>query len=119
MKQPNFLFIMADQMAAQALPIYGHPLVQTPHLSRLAENGIVLDNAYCNSPLCAPSRFSMLTGQLPSRIRRASVHMTMRLTFRRKYPLLHIICGTLDIILVFAARCTWWGRINYTDLKKD
>jgi choline-sulfatase len=68
MKQPNFLFIMADQMAAQALPIYGHPLVQTPHLSRLAENGIVLDNAYCNSPLCAPSRFSMLTGQLPSRI---------------------------------------------------
>ena len=68
MKQPNFLFIMADQMAAQALPIYGHPLVQTPHLSRLAENGVVFDNAYCNSPLCAPSRFSMLTGQLASRI---------------------------------------------------
>ena len=68
MKQPNFLFIMADQMAAPALPFYGHPVVQTPHLSRLAENGVVFDNAYCNSPLCAPSRFSMLTGQLPSRI---------------------------------------------------
>ena len=68
MKQPNFLFIMADQMAAPALPFYGHPVVQTPHLSRLAKNGVVFDNAYCNSPLCAPSRFSMLTGQLPSRI---------------------------------------------------
>jgi choline-sulfatase len=68
MTQPNFLFIMADQMAAPALPIYGHPVVQTPHLSNLAENGVVFDNAYCNSPLCAPSRFSMLTGQLPSRI---------------------------------------------------
>jgi choline-sulfatase len=68
MKKPNFLFIMADQMAAPVLPFYGHPVVQTPHLSRLAENGVVFDNAYCNSPLCAPSRFSMLTGQLPSRI---------------------------------------------------
>ena len=68
MTQPNFLFIMADQMAAPVLPFYGHPVVQTPHLSRLAENGVVFDNAYCNSPLCAPSRFSMLTGQLPSRI---------------------------------------------------
>ena len=44
MKQPNFLFIMADQMAAPALPFYGHPVVQTPHLSRLAENGVVF---YC------------------------------------------------------------------------
>jgi choline-sulfatase len=68
MKKPNFLFIMADQMAAPALPMYGHPVVQTPHLSLLAENGVVFDNAYCNSPLCAPSRFSMLSGQLPSRI---------------------------------------------------
>jgi len=68
MTQPNFLFIMADQMAAPALPFYGHSVVQAPHLSRLAEKGVVFDNAYCNSPLCAPSRFSMLSGQLPSRI---------------------------------------------------
>jgi choline-sulfatase len=68
MTQPNYLFIMADQMAAPALPFYGHPVVRTPHLSRLAENGVIFENAYCNSPLCAPSRCSMLTGQLPSRI---------------------------------------------------
>jgi choline-sulfatase len=67
-KRPNILFIMADQMTAPALPFYGHPLVKTPHLSALAETAVVFDSAYCNSPLCAPSRFSMMSGQLPSRI---------------------------------------------------
>ena len=67
-KRPNLLFIMADQLAPQVLPAYGHPSVQTPHLDRLAEDGIVFENAYCNFPLCAPSRFSMLSGRLPSRI---------------------------------------------------
>ncbi|MFQ5785784.1 MAG: choline-sulfatase [Alphaproteobacteria bacterium] len=65
---PNFLFVMADQMVAPALPVYGHPLVKAPHIETLARQGVVFDNAYCNAPLCAPSRFSMLSGQLPSRI---------------------------------------------------
>ncbi len=67
-KRPNILFVMFDQMAPQSLPCYGHPLVQAPHLQALAEAGVVFDSAYCNAPLCAPSRFSMLAGQLPSRI---------------------------------------------------
>ena len=67
-ENPNILFIMADQMTAPALPFYGHLLVKTPHLAALANEGVVFENAYCNSPLCAPSRFSMMTGQLPSRI---------------------------------------------------
>jgi choline-sulfatase len=67
-EHPNILFIMADQLTAPALPFYGHPLVKTPHLTALANDGVVFENAYCNSPLCAPSRFSMMTGQLPSRI---------------------------------------------------
>jgi choline-sulfatase len=67
-KHPNILCIMADQLAAPALPFYGHPIVKTPHLSALAEEGVIFENAYCNSPLCAPSRFSMLTGKLPSQI---------------------------------------------------
>jgi choline-sulfatase len=67
-KGPNFLFIMADQMSAKALPFYGHPVVQAPHLSALAGAGVVFENAYCNYPICAPSRFSMLSGRLPSRI---------------------------------------------------
>ena len=67
-EHPNILCIMADQLAAPALPCYGHPVVKTPHISALAKAGVVFENAYCNSPLCAPSRFSMLTGKLPSRI---------------------------------------------------
>lgn len=67
-KQPNILFIMADQMSALALGAYGNPIAKTPNIQSLAENGVVFQNAYCNSPLCAPSRASMLTGKLPSQI---------------------------------------------------
>ena len=66
--RPNILILMADQMAGLALPAYGHPGVKAPHLSRLAAGGVVFESAYCNSPLCAPSRASLVTGQLPSRI---------------------------------------------------
>jgi choline-sulfatase len=67
-KPPNILFVMFDQMSPQSLPCYGHPLVQAPNLQALADRGVVFDSAYCNAPLCAPSRFSMMAGQLPSRI---------------------------------------------------
>ncbi|MGE0117867.1 MAG: choline-sulfatase [Dongiaceae bacterium] len=67
-KRPNILFVMFDQLAPQSLPCYGHPLVHAPNLQALAERGVVFDSAYCNSPLCAPARFAMMAGQLPSRI---------------------------------------------------
>ena len=66
--QPNILLLMADQLTASALPFYGNAVCQTPHLSQLASSGIVFENAYCNFPLCAPARYSLLTGQLASRI---------------------------------------------------
>lgn len=66
--RPNILFIMADQLAAPFLPIYGHRVVQAPNLDQLAETAAVFTSAYCNSPLCAPSRFSMMSGQLNSTI---------------------------------------------------
>ena len=60
---------MADQMAAPLLPLHDPASkVQMPHLSQLAAQGVTFDSAYCNSPLCAPSRFSLVSGQLPSRI---------------------------------------------------
>jgi choline-sulfatase len=59
---------MVDQLAASALPAYGHPLVQAPAIDRLAEGGVLFESAYCNFPICAPSRFSLLTGRLASRI---------------------------------------------------
>lgn len=68
-RRPNILYIMADQMAAPLLSIHDNKSpIKTPNLERLAKDGVVFDNAYCNSPLCAPSRFTMVTGQLPSKI---------------------------------------------------
>jgi choline-sulfatase len=67
-QQPNFLFIMADQLTALALALYGHKVVKTPHIDALAAQGTTFLNAYCNFPICAPSRFAMLSGQLTSRI---------------------------------------------------
>ena len=46
----------------------GHPVVRTPHLDRLAEQSYTFDNAYCNSPICTPSRLSLLTGRYPHQI---------------------------------------------------
>ncbi|GFF90572.1 choline-sulfatase [Aspergillus lentulus] len=68
-KKPNILYIMADQMAAPLLAFHDkNSPIKTPNLDRLAREGVVFDSAYCNSPLCAPSRFVMVTGQLPSKI---------------------------------------------------
>lgn len=66
--KPNILILMVDQMAPGALPAYGNMIVKSPNIDRLAKTGVVFDSAYCNSPLCAPSRFSLLAGLLPSRI---------------------------------------------------
>ncbi|MGR3501093.1 choline-sulfatase [Pseudaestuariivita sp.] len=68
MTQPNILIVMADQLAPQFTGAYGHPVVQTPHMDRLAKRGMRFDAAYCNSPLCAPSRQAFMTGKHISQI---------------------------------------------------
>ncbi|HSK89809.1 MAG TPA: choline-sulfatase [Euzebyales bacterium] len=67
-RQPNILLVMADQLGAPFLPLHGHPVVRTPAIDRLADAGVVFGSAYSNSPLCAPARFTMMTGQRNSRI---------------------------------------------------
>ena len=65
--RPNFLVIMSDEHGPMWSSAYGHPFVQTPNMERLAESGATFDAAYCNSPLCVPSRLSFLTGRYVSR----------------------------------------------------
>ncbi len=60
---PNLLVIMSDEHAPHFSGAYGHPIVRTPHLDRLASEGVLFENAYCNSPLCGPSRMSFMTGR--------------------------------------------------------
>ena len=61
---PNIVLIMADQLAAHALALYGNRVCKTPNLDRLAAQGTVFENAYSNNPLCVPSRASMMSGRL-------------------------------------------------------
>ena len=65
-RQPNLLYIHSDQHSPFVLGCAGDPLVQTPHLDGLAARGVQCTNVYCSSPVCVPSRMSMLTGRYPS-----------------------------------------------------
>ena len=66
--QPNILLILSDQMVAALTGTYGHPVVRTPNLDRLAANGVRYDAAYTAFPLCAPGRACLMTGRHASEI---------------------------------------------------
>ncbi len=65
MKRPNILWICTDQQRFDTLGCYGNSWVKTPNLDRLAASGTRFDAAYCQNPLCTPSRASFLSGRYP------------------------------------------------------
>jgi choline-sulfatase len=64
-RRPNLLFLFSDQHAQKIAGCYGDPVALTPNLDRLAARGVIFDQAYCPSPICVPSRMSLLTGRHP------------------------------------------------------
>lgn len=62
MGRPNIIFIMADDHAAKAISCYGAGINQTPHIDRLAKDGMRLDHCYVTNSICTPSRAAILTG---------------------------------------------------------
>lgn len=67
-RRPNFLFIMADDLGFADLSCYGRRDYATPHLDRLAAQGVRLTNAYANSPVCSATRTALITGRYQYRL---------------------------------------------------
>lgn len=65
---PNVLVVMSDQHHPRFMGCADHPLLQTPNMDRLAQRGTRFSSAYCNAPLCGPSRMAFMTGRYPSQI---------------------------------------------------
>ena len=67
-KQPNIIFILADDLGWAELGCYGNRYNETPHLDRLAKRGLRFAHAYASAPVCSPYRAAFLTGQYPARV---------------------------------------------------
>jgi choline-sulfatase len=65
-RHPNVLYIMTDQQSARMMSRTGNPFLATPALDRVAGEGVMFERAYAANPVCVPSRFSMMTGRMPS-----------------------------------------------------
>ncbi|HQA00838.1 MAG TPA: sulfatase-like hydrolase/transferase, partial [Phycisphaerae bacterium] len=65
--RPNILVILCDDLGYGDLACYGHPVIRTPHLDRLAAQGMRLTSCYSAAPVCSPSRAGLLTGRNPNR----------------------------------------------------
>ena len=64
-RQPNFLVIVADDHGWNDLGCYGHPVARTPHLDRMAADGVRFTHCYTTAPLCSPGRGAVMTGLYP------------------------------------------------------
>lgn len=96
---PNVLFILSDDLNT-SLGCYGHPQVLSPNIDRLAERGVRFERAYCQYPLCGPSRNSMLCGLYPNS---TGIHRNSMI-FRQTIPKHHSLPHAFRKAGYFAAR---------------
>lgn len=75
-QKPNVLFLICDDLNCD-MGCYGHPMVKTPHIDALASRGVRFENAYCQYPLCGPSRASFMCGMYPDQtlVRRNGIYI--------------------------------------------
>jgi arylsulfatase A-like enzyme len=109
--RPNVLFLISDDLN-NSMGCYGHPLVKTPNLDRLAERGVKFEGAYCQFPLCGPSRNSMLTGLHPNTtgiLRNSQI-------FRQTIPSHHSLPQAFRLEGYFAGRI---GKLYHYNVPKS
>ncbi len=109
--RPNVLFIVSDDLN-NSLGCYGHPIVKSPNIDRLAARGVRFDRAYCQYPLCGPSRNSMLTGLYPNS---TGIHANS-LIFRQTIPRHHSLSQAFRLDGYFAGRI---GKLYHYNVPKS
>jgi arylsulfatase A len=80
-KRPNIVFLLLDDLGWRDFGCYGNTFHETPHLDRLAREGVKFTNAYAACPVCSPTRASILTGKYPARL-----HLTDWIPGRKQWP---------------------------------
>lgn len=83
-RRPNILLVVSDDQSYPHAGVYGAQNIQTPAFDRIAREGVLFDNSFCNSPSCTPSRSSILSGLYPWQLEEAGV---LYGTIPRKYPI--------------------------------
>jgi N-sulfoglucosamine sulfohydrolase len=75
--RPNFIIMIADDVAWDDIGAYGHPLIRTPHIDRLAKDGLRFDLAFLTCSSCSPSRSSIMTGRYPHSTGAGELHQAL------------------------------------------
>ena len=110
-QRPNVLFIISDDLN-NSLGCYDHPLVKSPNIDRLAARGVRFERAYCQFPLCGPSRNSMLTGLYPN----STGILSNSQIFRQTIPTHLSLSQALRLQGYFAARI---GKLYHYNVPKS
>ncbi len=108
-KKPNFVLFVADQLRADALGHLNSMGAATPHADRLAREGVSFQNAYCQNPVCVPSRCSMLTGWYPH----TKGHRTMHFLLDQEDPTI------LEQLKKNGYEVIWAGKDEVIPLNRD
>ncbi len=103
-KKPNIVWFLGDQMRADALSHLGNPISKTPNMDALLQEGVSFRNAYCQNPVCVPSRCSFLSGLYPHTLGHRTMHFLqnsdepniLRIMKEAGYEVIWI--GTNDVI---------------------
>ena len=124
-EKPNIIFILTDDQRWDTLGCMGNKVVQSPNLDRLAAQGTVFDNCFATTPVCGPSRASILSGQYARRHGVADIAKLMDPgPWARTYPALlkehgyfigyigKFNVGVADDVAQWGARYDFWARLE-------
>jgi arylsulfatase A-like enzyme len=102
----NVLLLMTDEHTPRVLGCYGDPLVQTPTLDALAARGVRFTAAYCQNPICVPSRVSLVSGRMPSHLQ------TLGNAANQKYENMTTLA---DVFNKAGYQTAWFGKTHWGD----